>query len=98
MSIALTPSREAQAPSHFGRANTATAAAVPHMALPRPSAHRDVRRRAAGMHFRRVSGGPCEVRPLPPRHQTGQSETRRERLAVLWRAARFPTLHALTGA
>ena len=25
--------------------------------LPRPSAHRDVRRRAAGTHFRRVSGG-----------------------------------------
>ena len=35
--------------------------------LPRPSPHRDVRRRAAGMLFRRVSGAPSSDRRSPPR-------------------------------
>src|SRR4051812_5720627 len=40
------------------------------MALPRPSEHRDVRRRAAGTLFRRVSGGPFEMRPPPAEERT----------------------------
>jgi excinuclease ABC subunit A len=35
-------------------------------ALSRPSAHRDVRRRAPGTVFRRVSGGPLAAHPPPP--------------------------------
>ena len=42
------------------------AAVVPRRLLPRPSAHRDVRRRAAGTLFRRVSGGALAARPAEP--------------------------------
>src|SRR5262245_41963263 len=39
------------------------------MGSPRPSPHRDVRRRAPGTVSQRVSGSPCEVRPQPPQRQ-----------------------------
>ncbi len=77
-------------------------------ALARPSAHRDVRRRAAGTHFRRVSRGactrraPCDKRyftilSLPRRRARLRRRCRRRRAAFGggWRGVVVAEDHAL---
>src|SRR6185436_17248131 len=51
--------------------------------LPRPSAHRDVRRRAAGMHFRRVSGEAFDTQAWSRARRRRTRSTRTMKILIL---------------